>query len=163
MTNPMRTAAVWIALVLALAVLGARPLAQDIGSEGRWSEAAQIPHPRNEMFAGAVDGKLYTFGGFDGETYESTHLEVYDPATDNWTESSPMLDGANHFGITVLDGKIYIAGGFRARQHNGEKDTFLVYDRHRTIGSAYRHCRVCGGRCRWQVSETGFMRLAAGA
>ena len=116
------------ALLLAFCILGTRPAwSQDVGDEGAWSEAAQISHARNELFGGVVDGKFYAFGGFDGETYESDFVEVYDPSVNSWTELSPMLEGANHAGIAVLADKIYFAGGFRARQHNDEKDSFLVF------------------------------------
>ena len=124
----IQAATVQITILLALSVFSIQPSwSQDVGDEGTWSEASQISYPRNELFGGVVDGKFYAFGGFDGETYESDYVEVYDPSVNSWTELSPMLEGANHSGIAVLDDKIYIAGGFRARQHNDEKDTFLVY------------------------------------
>jgi N-acetylneuraminic acid mutarotase len=117
-----------VSVLLTLSVLGAQPaIGQVVEGQGVWSEVAQITHARNELFGGVVDGKFYAFGGFDGEAYESDHVEVYDPVEDSWTELSPMLEGANHAGIAVLGDNIYFAGGFRARQHNDEKDSFIVF------------------------------------
>jgi N-acetylneuraminic acid mutarotase len=121
--NVTMGATVAVALVLGVAQTA---WAQGAGG-GVWSDGAHIPVPRNETFAAAVGGKLYSFGGFDGETYESTHVEAYDPVTNTWEERGPMLEGGNHIGITVLGDTIYIGGGFHARQHSDEKDTFLAY------------------------------------
>ena len=124
----MQAASVQMAILLTLSVLNIGPSwSQGIEGEGGWFEAAQLTHARNELFGAVVDGKFYTFGGFDGEPYESDHVEVYDPGTDEWTEIGPMLEGGNHAGIAVLDDTIYFAGGFRARQHNDEKDSFISF------------------------------------
>jgi hypothetical protein len=125
-TNRGTLASVFILLVLYVLEMPVA-LSQDAGASGDWSEAAPLAYARNELFGAVVEGKFYTFGGFDGEDYESDHVEVYNPDTDEWLEMPPMLEGANHAGIAVLGNTIYFAGGFRARRHNGEKDSFISF------------------------------------
>jgi len=123
-----RAASVQISILLAFCVLSIGPSqSQNVAGEGGGSEASSLAHARNELFGAVVEDKFYAFGGFDGETYETDIVEVYDPGADEWTELGPMLEGANHAGIAVLDDKIYFAGGFRARQHMDEKDSFISF------------------------------------
>ena len=108
----MRAVSIQMVSLLALCALGITPslsqnvAGQGIAGEGGWSEAAPLAHARNELFGAVVDDKFYTFGGFDGETYETNIVEVYNPSTDEWAELGPMLEGANHAGIAVLDDTI---------------------------------------------------------
>ncbi len=69
--------------------------------------------PRNNLCACVIDGKIYTFGGFDASNDVNT-FEVFDPATNAW--SSPKTTGTfiphGAFTAHVIDGKIYTFGGF---------------------------------------------------
>ena len=76
---------------------------------GLWTTLAQMPTPRSEVAAVALEGKVYVFGGFGAG---STANEVYDPATDTWLRLAPIPTPVNHTGAVALDGNIYLIGGF---------------------------------------------------
>lgn len=55
----------------------------------QWTARAPMPTPRNDLFAGAVGGKIYAVGGRIGSAQitvaEDTNVvEEYDPARDQW-------------------------------------------------------------------------------
>jgi kelch-like protein 20 len=44
---------------------------------------------RQDHASAAVGGKLYVFGGLDGDEYFST-AEVYDPASNSWAQVTSL-------------------------------------------------------------------------
>ncbi|RME65397.1 MAG: hypothetical protein D6790_01890, partial [Caldilineae bacterium] len=77
----------------------------------RWSTGAAMPQPRAGAAGVGWDGKLYVFGGSDGEESHDT-VWVYDLATDTWSQRGPMPGGPRWGGGAVaVDGRIYIIGG----------------------------------------------------
>ncbi len=82
-------------------------------AQGKWDTVSSIGFtPRSHLTSHALDGKIYTIGGYDGKRSMSI-LEVYDPAKDMW--STPKTVRTMHFtaghASGVIGGKIYVVGG----------------------------------------------------
>jgi N-acetylneuraminic acid mutarotase len=97
---------------------------QALGSNGvSWSVVASQPYTVSEAQGEVVNGKLYSFGGFDSQKSTFTPTKrayVYDPAANLW---SPIADlpytpkgtnygGVTHAGITTDGTNIFMAGGY---------------------------------------------------
>ncbi|HZJ54382.1 MAG TPA: kelch repeat-containing protein, partial [Myxococcaceae bacterium] len=81
----------------------------------RWSELADRPLGTSEGHGAVVNGKLYTFGGFDWSKPCCTpwrYAFVYEPATDTWSRLADMPEGVTHAGTATDGADIYWAGGF---------------------------------------------------
>lgn len=73
------------------------------------------PEGTSEGQGELVDGKLYTFGGFDwfkGCCTPTRHAFMFDPAAGTWTQLADMPEGVSHAGTTTDGTDIYWAGGF---------------------------------------------------
>jgi N-acetylneuraminic acid mutarotase len=83
----------------------------------KWEHRKPMSVPRNHIFAGAVNGKIYVIGGRTGSAYIMTAtntnvVEEYDPATDTWTGPLQRMPTARSGGGYGTDGRrIYCAGG----------------------------------------------------
>ncbi len=69
-----------------------------------------MPTTREALAACVLDGRIYVFGGYDGDRLLPT-VEVYDPATDTWTQASDMPWGRFDHSASVVDEKVYFFGG----------------------------------------------------
>jgi hypothetical protein len=96
-----------------------------------WTTVAPAPEDRTEAAGGAVDGKLYVFGGYVDRTFRPiTRSDVYDPVTNTWSALAPMPRAITHAG-TAMDGRsIYLAGGYAGDRNNGN-ETFGITDVYR--------------------------------
>lgn len=84
------------------------------------------PVPNSEAQTALVDGKLYSFGGFDKKKRCCTPTDrayVFDPAS-GWSpiKSMPAMNGTEHGGVThagfTTDGTdIYFAGGYTSNEN----------------------------------------------
>lgn len=88
-----------------------------------WGTAASQKYGVSEAQGRVVNGKLYSFGGFDSQKSTFTPTKrayVYNPLTNTWsaiadlpfTPNGPGFGGVTHAGITADDTNIYIAGGY---------------------------------------------------
>lgn len=80
---------------------------------GRWESRAPMPTPRSSHMAVALDGLIYVLGGYEvtnGQTYRSSTVKAYDPATNNWSARANMGTGGAS-GAAALGGKLYVFGG----------------------------------------------------
>jgi N-acetylneuraminic acid mutarotase len=83
----------------------------------KWEHRKPMSVPRNHIFAGAVNGKIYVIGGRTGSAYIMTAtntnvVEEYDPATDKWSGPLQRMPTARSGGGYGTDGhRIYCAGG----------------------------------------------------
>jgi N-acetylneuraminic acid mutarotase len=83
----------------------------------KWESRKPMSVPRNHIFAGAVNGKIYVIGGRTGSAYIMTAtntnvVEEYDPATDTWSGPLQRMPTARSGGGYGTDGRrIYCAGG----------------------------------------------------
>ncbi|MCK4992340.1 MAG: hypothetical protein KAS29_17705, partial [Bacteroidales bacterium] len=84
---------------------------------GVWETCQSLPGPRVGLFACAINGKIYAFGGRRNfGSGNLTVVEIYDIEKDEWTTGTSMPKGAAFAAGCVLDGRIYIMGGL---QENG--------------------------------------------
>ncbi|RAU82424.1 malectin domain-containing carbohydrate-binding protein [Pontibacter arcticus] len=87
-----------------------------------WGTAASQPYNVSEAQGEVVNGKLYSFGGFDSQKTGFTPTSrayVFDPAANTWKAlaAMPPMNSTNYGGVThagfATDGKdIYFAGGY---------------------------------------------------
>jgi N-acetylneuraminic acid mutarotase len=88
----------------------------DIASN-TWSAGAPMALPRNHMFSGVVNGKIYIIGGrvahaFVAASQNTDVVEQYDPATNTWgPQMTKMPTARSGGGWATYGGKIYVAGG----------------------------------------------------
>lgn len=114
------------ACTAALALGGVAASAQTVSSftQITWGQAAAQPYRLSEGQGRVVNGRLYSFGGYDTTkaTYTPTKRSyVYDPVTNVWTRLADLpfnpkgstFGGINHAGIAT-DGtnNIYLASGY---------------------------------------------------
>ena len=95
-----------------------------------WTTAAgKMPTPRTSIPTGAVDTKIYVFGG-EGNRANKTGVfnqsEVYDTVADSWAGLPPMKFPRHGTQAAVAGGKVYIPGG-SVREGPGGTDYFDVY------------------------------------
>lgn len=89
-----------------------------------WRQASPLPEPRCAYALGSAAGRLYLFGGWDGEYYVAT-VYIYDPVADIWTESTPMDLERGFAAAALLEGRLYVVGGYDGDR---ELTTCTVYD-----------------------------------
>lgn len=78
------------------------------------SDRAAMPVALAGYAATAFEGRLYVFGGWDGEAYRD-EVWVYDPATDGWDALKPMVVARAGAGAVVLqNSQIVVFGGRNA-------------------------------------------------
>jgi N-acetylneuraminic acid mutarotase len=83
-----------------------------------WDKRAASPIIRSEALGGALGGKLYLFGGFNGDAGPVTRSDVYDPKTNTWSPLPDLPTRLTHAG-TVIDGRnFYFAGGYVGTGHS---------------------------------------------
>ena len=95
-----------------------------------WSRGKEMPTPRTEVLAEAVNEKIYVLGGVDfskGGAGQLDLVEVYDTKNDEWTrDAEPLPVPIDHSVAVEYDGKIYVVGGFL---HNKiPTDKLFIYD-----------------------------------
>ncbi|MFB9993285.1 NPCBM/NEW2 domain-containing protein [Deinococcus oregonensis] len=83
-----------------------------------YSGLTNQPYSVSEAQGRMLNGRLYTFGGFDslkGCCTPTNRAYMYDPATNVWTPLAYMPDkGVTHAGLTTDGASLYYAGGYLA-------------------------------------------------
>ncbi len=108
---------------LILIIFQLQSAAQDNFTTISWGTAASQPYSVSEAQGKVVNGKLYSFGGFDSRksTFTPTKRSyVYDPVANKWsaiadlpyTPNGTNYGGVTHAGIATDGTNIYIAGGY---------------------------------------------------
>lgn len=95
---------------------------------GTWRELAELPQPRTEIGAVALDGLVYVAGGLTLGRGLPTEFFIYDPATDTWQEGAPLPGPRHHAPMAAYDGKVYVLGGFSTADLSTAEDSVFVYD-----------------------------------
>src|ERR1700693_1235872 len=68
-----------------------------------------MPTVRGLFAVGAVNGMLYTVGGYT--TIPQATVEAYDPNTNSWTTKAPMPTARSSPGVGVVNGILFAIGG----------------------------------------------------
>lgn len=97
-----------------------------------WTSGAPIPVGDNGIATGAqaaYDGKIYYFGGDDGDFVSNDTTWEYTIISDTWTLRASMPTKRENTVAVTLNGKIYVAGGADgADPAFPGLSTFEVYD-----------------------------------
>ncbi|MHB8134228.1 MAG: Kelch repeat-containing protein [Anaerolineaceae bacterium] len=91
--------------------------------EDQWEFKADLPNEISRYALVSFEGKIYLFGGWDGQTYRQ-EVYVYDPSIDSWDLFSKMPQGRADFAATVVGGRIHVFGG---RNEEGILDSHDVF------------------------------------
>jgi N-acetylneuraminic acid mutarotase len=79
-------------------------------SKNQWETGSPLPVGISAYAAAAFEGKLYLFGGWDGEKYLDSVFR-YDPDLDTWESLTPMPTARGFAGAAESGGRIYVIGG----------------------------------------------------
>jgi N-acetylneuraminic acid mutarotase len=115
----------------------AKPAFSSTGTaENTWTQKAPMQEARANFGIAVVNGKIYAFGGDNGDnmgnaapptviTADTVNTnEEYDPATDTWTFKKPMPTARALLGIAVYQNKVYCIGGYYGRETADETEYF---------------------------------------
>lgn len=75
-----------------------------------WEQLEPLPQPRSGYALATLEGKIYLFGGWDGEDYQE-EVWQYNPDQDTWVERTPMPTPRAFTGALALEGDIFVIGG----------------------------------------------------
>ena len=101
-----------------------------------WSQAAKLPVALSAYALTTFEGKLYLFGGWDGQQYVATTY-LYDPDLNEWSKGTPMREVRGFAGAAVSGGKIYIIGGYDGTQPLSATEIYLPEQEDRNSGSVW--------------------------
>jgi len=90
---------------------------------GVWTAGTPVPVPVSSYAIAAYEGKLYLFGGWDGEDYLDQVLE-YDPEEDRWEEKTPLPSGRRNASAVSSGGSIYVIGGYGGEEALADVDIY---------------------------------------
>jgi DNA-binding CsgD family transcriptional regulator len=76
----------------------------------KWDRINPLPIKIAGYAMVAFEGKLYLFGGWDGETYRDDTF-IFDPDLDQWEISTPMSGSRAYADAVVAGDAIYVMGG----------------------------------------------------
>jgi N-acetylneuraminic acid mutarotase len=99
----------------------------------KWEVKAPLPQPRSGYAMTSLEGRLYLFGGWDGEKVTDT-IFSYDPINDEWSEMSSMPVAIAYMDAVTVGSKIYIAGGWN---ESTSIDSLYIYIPNREISLEY--------------------------
>lgn len=80
-------------------------------SEEKWYRVAPMGTPRARAGVVAVNGLVYSTGGYDGAGHLRT-MERYNPGVDKWEPLPSMSVRRSCVGVAELDGVMYALGGY---------------------------------------------------
>lgn len=92
-----------------------------------WTEKASMPTPRIAIGICEYQNKIYTFGGFDGESAANS-FEVYDISSNVWEILDSIPTRRGFTASCLVNNKIYIIGGTDDKYFNKTLKTNEEYD-----------------------------------
>src|SRR2546425_7946011 len=93
-------------------------------ADGRWSVAAPLPVPTQELSAAVLHGRIYVAGGIDrgGPTAAAWR---YDPATNRWARIADLPAPRHHMPLAVVDDTLYAVGGLAGKAFEAQNNLWL--------------------------------------
>lgn len=79
-------------------------------STDQWTKKSNIPTPRFQFSAVALNNKIYLVSGRDVSGI-SKSVDVYDPSLDSWSTTQPLPEGVSGTGSVTISDAIYVVGG----------------------------------------------------
>jgi hypothetical protein len=94
-----------------------------------WTTQAPVPITLFESQGIAAGGKLYAFGGFFNNKWQTTKQSyAYDPASNSWQRLADLPELLTHAAITVDGATIYLLGGYAGNNPGGSTRNVWKYD-----------------------------------
>jgi N-acetylneuraminic acid mutarotase len=76
----------------------------------KWETGSPLPKSLSAYALANFEGKLYLFGGWDGEQAQE-NIFIYDPVLNYWYEGTPIPSPRYYLGAVALKEKIIVLGG----------------------------------------------------
>lgn len=92
-------------------LVGTKTAQKYSASADSWASIANLNHARYDLACAAANGKIYAFGGHDGNGNYFDYTEEYDPLTNSWTVKAPMPYTSEDHGAIEVNGQIFVFGG----------------------------------------------------
>lgn len=94
----------------------------------KWHERAPLPRTLTHVGLAALDGKIYSIGGFTGDVHKQAQADVfiYDPGADKWSNLPSLPSPRGSVAAVALNGKIHAIGG--RNPQNKVQATHEIYD-----------------------------------
>jgi N-acetylneuraminic acid mutarotase len=92
-------------------------------SQDSWTNGTPLPEPRCRYSLVALDGIIYLFGGWDGQSYQDD-VYVYNPVENHWVTLTPMISARAWSGAAASGGRIYLFGGINDNGISDQVDVF---------------------------------------
>lgn len=106
-------------LLLGLALFGIAQLSANDTGVSSWQPLPDMPTPRFNLSAVAVNDKLYAIGGAEHDPNNRTISfpanEQFDPAKNRWIVKHDMPTARFSLGVSAEHGKIYALGGHKGQ------------------------------------------------
>jgi DNA-binding CsgD family transcriptional regulator len=90
-----------------------------------WERHAPLPVALSGYALVAFEGKLYVFGGWDGQKFLASVYE-YEPDQDKWLARWPMPTARGFAGAAIAGGSIYVIGGTAGDQALAVNEEYVV-------------------------------------
>jgi DNA-binding CsgD family transcriptional regulator/N-acetylneuraminic acid mutarotase len=91
--------------------------------QDQWESRAALPSGVSAYALTSYEGKLYLFGGWDGQDYVKT-VYRYDPEFDRWERQSDLPEVRGFAAAVPQEGRILVIGG---RDEESALDSVLAY------------------------------------
>lgn len=139
-------------------------------STGVWrSDLAPRPFVGDHHGAEVINGKLYLFGGLDGNGASAGQVQIYDPVSNSWSVGTPAPYAGGSIATALIGGKVYVAGGIvgsttvsTAAVYNPTNDTWASIPpmpagrNHAAAATDGTKFYIFGGRTGGNVPSVGF-------
>jgi Kelch motif len=106
------------------------PVEQYSPGPDQWMQVAPLNHPRDQLAAASLNGKVYAIGGAnpsgDPTGLYAPYVEAYDPTSGAWSDMAKLNVPRRNLAAVAVGNKIYAIGG--CCDTNGPFDTVEVYD-----------------------------------
>ena len=93
--------------------------------DGRWSAAAPLPEPIQELSAAVLGGKIYVAGGIDRAGRPTAAAFRYDPAANRWERIADLPAPRHHMPLVVVGDTLYAVGGLAGQSFVPEQSLWL--------------------------------------
>ena len=96
--------------------------------DGRWSAAAPLPEPVQELSAAVLHGRIYVAGGFDRTGAPTAAAFRYDPVANQWERVADLPAARHHMPLAAVDDTLYAVGGLAEATFVPENTLWIYRD-----------------------------------
>src|SRR6266571_8761983 len=95
---------------------------------GRWSAAAALPEPVQELSAAVLHGRIYVAGGFDRTGAPTAAAFRYDPVANQWERVADLPAARHHMPLAAVGDTLYAVGGLAEATFVPENTLWIYRD-----------------------------------